>query len=436
MRFLFAFFLILTSFDYMKLLFALLLIFSINLNNHSTNTESVDDLLQLAKHHASVNPDSAVIYAEMSLRKSIHLEYQYGEARSHFIMGYVADELGEIDKAVPELLIALEKYDALDTKKSLIDRANICVTLGKIYRQHFKNKTAIEFYERGRNYAEKTDNNKVLLKLLNNQAIAHRHNKEFKAAVDLLKYKLSITPISNERELNKAYNQLGLINRDLKNYEESREWYTKMIKLEEGKVKSRYRAQAYHNIANTFFDQKAYGQSERYFLNALTEKQRMNRPKDLFITYIGISELNLVLGKSKQAESYGLKALALYEKVDKTPDYFNVYHILSRSVRGYDESKALVYSDNYIAENEIYSLRQNEIIQNAEQYKIDLIASEFFTSVKERAVKAKNIRYLTVIITAFLSILVFIWFLNYRKKLLLTKDLKNAFIDINLDDFK
>lgn len=347
-------------------------------------TPEIVEIHHQIKSYSSSNLDSAAILVDLALVKSEELEDAFGHAQSQFIAGYITNRQGNTNQAVIHYLDALKGFMPIESTKALSFQANICLSIGKIYRQHYRINEAIDFYDKGMEYALEALDQKAFVKLLHNKAVAYRKVGKLNKAKDLLYQKLEIIIDSDKSEELYTYNQLGLVYRDLKSFEMALSYYHKIIDLDTGTQASLHRGQAYHNMAITHQQQEDYTKAWSFFNKALTELEPLNKAKDLFITYQDMASLALLQDRRSLAFSFANKATALLSKVPKTPMYYDQYHLLSNCIGESNPRQALVYSNQYFTESQIFNALQEELIAQGEGYKMDLITTNYFNEQREK----------------------------------------------------
>lgn len=178
---------------------------------------------------------------------------------------------------------------------------------------------------------------------------------------ELLLQKLEMIEEDNHKEKQYTYNQLGLVHHELKSFDQALSYFQQMIDLETDAKPSRFRGQAYHNMANIYQEQKHYEQAWDYYEKALKEKGPIGREKDLLITY---------------------KDMAFHTLIH---DQIN-----------------LDYSEQYKALDSI----QKDLIAQGKGYKMDLITTNYFNEQREKEHQQKF--YLTLF-----SGLIFLWLAGF-----------------------
>lgn len=363
----------------MNLILTVLLLIPSLFDSDKEAIKEIDSIFRHATvHYNNLNLDSTRTLIQKAHLESRQIGYTYGEGRSLVFLGAIADVEGRSDKAVSYLLDALDRFRLVGSNKALFYQAEICATLGKIFRQHNDILSAIDFYQQGIGFAVATNNTITLRKLLYNQSIAYRRHGDPMKAMDVLSQSMDFIPKGDATIKQRTYNQLGLIYYEQEEYDKAREWYNKMIRLDSAKSQPQYyRGQAYHNVALTYQRENDTFNTWKYYQLAIKEKEPLGNAEKIFLTYRDMAELALLEGQIKDALNYAHKALVLIDQVPKTPENYNLYLILSECTEESDPAKALTYTKQYISEMESFHARQKKLLDEAKQYKVRLAALSY-----------------------------------------------------------
>lgn len=347
--------------------------------------KEITDLIDASSAYYISDPDSNKLLVNTALVKSREINYKYGEARCLYILGLVASHENQPDKAVPNLLEALELFRTINNEKYLSDQAGICLALGKVFRSHHNISTALDFYEQGVSLAISAKNNSTLRQLLYNKSIAYRRQGSLVKAMESLVKSMDLIPDENKIIKQRTYNQFGLIYLELEKFETSREWFRKMIQLESNNSDPQfYRGQAYHNIALTYKGQNNNERAWEFFTKAASEKEQLGNAEKLFITYHDMAELAASWNREKLALKYAQKALNEIKQVPNTPEFYNIYKLLAQGFANKNSSIAMSYASQYMNSSEAFNAKQKLLIENGDKYKVQLIASNYFNKVKRQ----------------------------------------------------
>ncbi|MEO9803618.1 MAG: tetratricopeptide repeat protein [Reichenbachiella sp.] len=367
----------------MKLLVVISVVVSSFFSPKNKAVQEIIAIKEQMKAYYSTDLDSAALLAQMILNKSKEANYSLGQAKGEFAIAYITYKQGYLGKSIPHFLDALDLYLPINTRESLIDQANICITLGQIYWYHHSHDAAIEFYDKGIALAQRADDNEAIVKLIQNKAMSLRRIGKMAESTKLLVELIDIIPESNIEAKHKTYNQLGLIYNDLQEYDQARRWFDKMIQLDSD-VPSLYRGRAFHNIASSYKEQKNYNKARAYYERSIEAYEGLGNSRDFFLAYRDLAELALLENSIDLCKIYSEKAKSLLDEVPRTPEHYDLYHILSKCLQASQPEEAFKYRDQYVSENESFLKRQHDLIAAGEKYKVQLITSNYFNKVKRQ----------------------------------------------------
>ncbi|MCR9251969.1 MAG: tetratricopeptide repeat protein [bacterium] len=391
---------------------------------------SVDQMHEECYSLFSTNIDSARIVASNALEISSDTDYGWGKAQSLFIIAYCDDLNDKLNQAVPAYLKALDMFSEFEREKARSNQSKIYLNLGRIFRIHYKYDDAINFYKRGLEIATDLDNKKLRMDHLHNMSIAYRHKGDLVKAAEIQFEKLSIHDQNDVIADVKSYNQLGLIHKDLGDYEESRNYFEHIVELQRDKKNSKYRARAYHNIATCFKLEGNTKLAQEMFERSLNEMIPLNRKKDIFITYLDLTELFLLQQNYDQAKKYGTLALDLDEDVLMNVENNKLNHYLSQIYFAKNQpGKAKLYFDRYVTQMESLYDQQKELASQGDQYKIELITSTYFAKIQEQ----EKINYYMVGVAGLVAFFILFLIYNRYRKVAAAKMLREHFSSISFN---
>lgn len=375
--------------------------------------KEIKELHKEAKIQFKVDPDSAIALTQLALSKSQKASDSYTEAMSYAMLGSFANKQGKPALAIIHFLNSLQVYKDLDNPESWTIQANICLTMGKIFRHHHKTQEAIDHYKQGIDLALQSKNKKIMVKLLHNLAVAHRTGKDYGAATHLLMQKLDFIDLENVDELLHTYNELGLEYQSLKEYDKARQWFEKILETETNPEPSFFRGQALHNLANVFNDEGNPKEARAYFERALVEFEPLAQPRDLLLTYQDMASLLLREGQSEMALVYAEKATPLLDDLPDIPEYYDQYDLLSHCIEEKNPREALNYSRLYEKKQKVFNKTQNDLIAQTEGYKLDLVLANHEQKLRQQA-QQKKLTYIVIALLIF-SLIIYIY-MDYRKR--------------------
>ena len=126
-----------------------------------------------------------------------------------------------------------------------------------------------------------------------------------------------------------------------------------------------------------------YDSARNEYYTALQYKLERNSPSDLFITYLDLTEVHLNLGELQVANQMGQKAESLYEHVALKEEHYKLFSGLKDvcfEMSEYDLGKS--YVKKFEDESHQFITRQSEVLEQKEQFKMDLILAGFYQEIE------------------------------------------------------
>lgn len=150
----------------------------------------------------------------------------------------------------------------------------------------------------------------------------------------------------------KVLNRLGLIKKKNGEYGAAQEYFGLVVA--EREVSKKYKAMAYHNLAETYMLQGNYGKAESFFLNALDFKKEIGNARSTFVTYQGLGELAYRKDNMPEAIKYWETGLSIFDKVESEPELYDVYNSLQLAYMDIDIEKAKTFNQTHKQLNNFY----------------------------------------------------------------------------------
>ncbi len=368
--------------------------------------------------------------AVKSLELAEESNYVEGEAQSLFILAYCDASSNKLNMAVPEYFRSLELYRKIETEKSTLCQAKILMNLGKIFRAHYKYNDAINFYKEGYEKANALGDVRLMSNILHNMSIAYRHKGDLVEAAEIQFQKLNLQDANNTKEKIKSYNQLGLVHKDLNDFDQSRNYFEHIINLERNKTKSTNRARALNNIGICYYLEKKYDEAEKYYLMSMNESEEIGKSIDVFNSYLNLSEIYIEKLDFKNAEKYTLAAHRLLDNVPSSIENNKINHYLSQIYFATNQpEKAKIYSDKYVEQMEALYDQQRQLAAQGDQYKIELITSTYFAKIQEQ----EKFNYYILGVVALVSLFVAFFIYHRYRKVAAAKMLREHFSSISFN---
>jgi tetratricopeptide (TPR) repeat protein len=402
--------------------------------------EEIDSMNSVAIALISSNRDSALLVADRANKISSKADYKLGQAMANFSMGYIEDQKGKLDKAAIHYFETLRYLDDGNSEKAVYYKITSYKNIGAIFHRHNQFEKAVEYYDMSLDIAYKYDNKKEISSLLYNKAISLKKLSKYDVALEVLFESSKIAESTEEYfRLVKVNQQLGLIFKEIAQYESARNHYSKIFTYQT-KIDNfnRYGWSACHNIATTFYLEENYAKAEEFYLRAIDYAEKYRKPSIAFISFMDLGQMYLDESQFDKSELVYKRAENFNLDLSSDPNKFKIYKQLS-TLYGFlgDAKKFAEYNTKYTECLEKHLKTSEELAQMDQQYNIQLVTQRYFELVESQKRMAALKKYGGFAVAGILSfILIFLIVSRIRKTRLkksLEQELKEAMQGLDFD---
>ncbi len=221
----------------------------------SDKEKQVDNYNAIADLYSIDQTDSALFYAEKSLKLAEQIKYLKGEADSRFQLSYYYDRAGNVKQAIMHMEKACDLYTALGDSSYLTGCYN---NLGVYYSYGTEQKKSLEYFIKAVNLAEKLNETYSLSEAYYNIGTFYEYVSENGMALQYYQKALEIdTSQNNTEDISWSYINLGNINMKLNRLDDAYENFVKAKKTN-NEVEDQYNnIELNINFANYFLEESA-----------------------------------------------------------------------------------------------------------------------------------------------------------------------------------
>ncbi len=302
--------------------------------------------------------------------------------------------------------------------------------IGRIYSDKGENVAALNHYHNAQNYAERTDDKKMLAHVFKNIGALYISWKKFNDALKYYDQAEKIATSINEAELvadcqnNKGtvYEQQHKYNEALKVYQTALTVYTQ--KNVPGKI-----SMVLSNLAIVYKFKKDYKASLKYNLQALTLAEKNNDKWIMAATYNNIGSLYYEMGDHPQTIAWCEKSLALAKQINAIEIVETAYETMAiGAAKVGDYKSAYKYQQEYVVNKDkfinVESTKQlSELMVKYESAKKEKVIQE-----QQFALRQRNM-ILVIIAVICVAALAIVYQLYTRNKLKQKAALQQAEIE-------
>ncbi|MEP0368168.1 MAG: hypothetical protein ABJN36_20025 [Cyclobacteriaceae bacterium] len=386
-----------------------------------------EDLTAAHKHIytlLSSDPDLALKLSQESEIKAHNAGLIVEEANSIYIQAWLLKKQKlELGKSFILYLKALDLLKPVykSSKESLNIYLELLVNTGNILIEHHALDEARIYFEESLRIALENDLSKDVSMSYRRIANLEKDQGNIKQALDFIELSMKYAKISkNEKEIARATNSKGLLEIDAGYYERARQTYKGLLdfKYSDNDFGNDYTGKAWHNIGHSYTKEQNHTAAIIALKEAEDIKLKNGTERDWFITLKDISETYFKMGSLDMSESYALKALKHYNKVQLQLMNYELYEQLASIyfTKG-DYVKSREYTEKFLAENDKFIKMQEQIQRTKDQYKMEILAAGFFAESNSKQTTSMYTMLLSLMSGALtLTILGGLFWQHYTKR--------------------
>lgn len=371
---------------------------------------SQEAMLVASRHHHKIDYTHATLWAARSYQVKndyiISLEYflkalQTSKLTSdtllqqkiYFDIGELYSKWGIYSKSVEYYQFALNLGYLSEMYQQILERVAIHSILLHEYKE------AMYFYEeleKIQDYDEKAYTLEIIANLLAKE-------QEYQRALIFKKQALVLQEKKNNEVLmSKLYNDIGVLNIQIKQYEEAQLYFEKSLKLAEKFNDDEGLLHNYIDLGLLYDKKKQYWKSISFFKKALVfQKKQDDNILEIANTYNYLSKLYLNLGEVEDGKKYADLALFLVKDIPASKTLENTYQLYSAIYKAIRKKQEVAYYNKKIKEvREILNLEEDKIledkrlklkkIQKEEKQIQDLLRYQEITELEYRALELER----------------------------------------------
>lgn len=385
--------------------------------------QSVDELNSQAFKLVRSYPDSAKALLAKSLELAFEIEYYAGAATSLKLSAQTLMIQRKDLEALETFQRAIHTYNQSDSGH-LNDKHITYRNMAAILSRNHNYKMALTYYDSAlinltrfmREYPEDAGKNNSGLFLTD---LLYFKSIGLKKSGDLLEAAKTLSSLWENSEKTESHgrvlNQLGLINKDLENYNEAKYFYRQVLELQ--KVRPIDRGHALHNYGYALILEGKYDSAREYLENAINEwgvilsdnKTSNTALRGLFRSRLDLGECFFHKGQYRQAVEKWEKALSINFNLETDPELFAIHNWLQQTYMLFDIEKANEHGELYRKYRDQFLMQKTAIATNFEGqvFRLQLEEYENSRNHSRALISQQNSFYAYLIIGILTSILLF-----------------------------
>lgn len=258
-------------------------------------------------------PDSAFIYADLALRKSLDTRDQLEEGISHQIIGQVFFHQGVYLQALNHLLKAGQLFHELHDDTRLASSLN---QLGLVYYNIRQPEEALRSHQKALQYYEIVKDKKGIAYSLGCIGRLFEKKLDYTTALTYQYRALAIYEnIKNNRGIATILENIGSIYEDQEDFVQSLDYFTQSLRLNEITSDSLSMIINLNNIGDTYRKTERYDLALLFTEKALALAKRLNDRYQVSSAYKDLSKIYHAAGNDQRAYENLETGRLLYEEI-------------------------------------------------------------------------------------------------------------------------
>ena len=331
------------------------------IKNSKQDTNLINAKIQLAYEFKHYNLDTALLYSDLALKKSLQIHYKKGIADAYRLKGTIAVFLNDYPLADSLLNIAIKQYTEIDEQSGIMESYNNLAIMEFFIGN---NQQALKYYFNAYEIAEKNDFVKHKALYYNNISMVYTNMGYYEKAIEnSLKSIKLFNEIESPRDIARCNLNIACTYIELDEYKKAKNYLNTAFEIFNELNETRGQSICLSNIAEINCKQKKYYEALQNYKKAVELDEENKDLNGLSANYNSIGTVHYELGKYKTAMIYYEKSLKICEQIgDKNciaELYFKISQIETKQKKFLSAEKNCIKSINLF--NEIHELNKKRI---------------------------------------------------------------------------
>lgn len=239
--------------------------------------------------------------------------------------------------------------------------------LGKVYYDMGQYVNAINTYKEALGVANQIDNKSGKALALSGIAIVLSDQKKYKEALQYLdesteNYRLIADSIS----IGRNYFDIGEIKYLMKEPDAALEYFNLAASIGQKYKDELVISYSLHRIGSIYLDQKKFIEAERYFLQGLELREKIDYPLEIALSHLDLAQLFFLTQHNEKALTHAYKVRELAQKTDFLKGQYQAAELLSNIYEkqsNYAEALAFLKESKQLNDS-LFSVEKNQQIEN------------------------------------------------------------------------
>lgn len=331
------------------------------IKNSKQDTSLINAQIQLAYEFKHYNLDTALLYSDLALKKSLQIHYKKGIADAYRLKGTIAVFLNDYPLADSLLNFAKKQYIEIDEEVGIMESYNNLAIMAFFIGD---NQQALKYYSNAYEIAKKNNFIKQKALYFNNISMVYTNMGYYEKAIEnSLKSIKLFDEIESPRDVARCNLNIACTYIELDEYKKAKNYLNTAFEIFNKLNETRGQSICLSNIAEINCKQKKYYEALNNYKKAVEFDEENKDLNGLSANYNSIGTVYYKLGNYKTAMLYYEKSLKICEQIgDKNciaEFYYKISQIETEQKKFLIAEKHCIKSINLF--NEIHELNKKRI---------------------------------------------------------------------------
>ena len=315
-------------------------------NNHIIDTAYINAVNRVAFLYADQYPDSAFAILKDIPAQSEELGYYRGETESYNILGNALQTKGDFDSALQYYERAYQLADKKNYKNML---PALLGNIGIIYLNKGNYAVSLQKFYASLKYAEAANDKLLIRSSLNNIGTIHFYQGKMDEAEKAYQKTLALSQkLTDTANMILSYNNLGEVSLEQNNPAKALRYLTSAYNLALLKNVPDMQVAVINTLGDTYYRLDSAREAISYFTTALRLSKELGNARATCKALLGLAKVQNKQGLFKEALANGLEALRRAEEMGQAQLMRDAYEIVAGIYEKMDDgNEAIKYYRKY-----------------------------------------------------------------------------------------
>ena len=381
--------------------------------------DKVKVLADLTVAFREINPEKVIEFGKQGLEVLKDIKDRKLEI---FLLQEICWAYNCIGEHQTSLDYGFKALELVDDNADTHDEPGTLNKIGAAYHGMAKYDKALEYFMKSLRIHENIGNEQSIAELNSNIGTISYKLGDNSKALDYYNRAIRIfEEIDNRDHLDNVYNNAGIAYREQGKYEEALKYHKKALEIREQFGKKWKIPHSLNNIGSVLMDMKDHNSAQEYFFRSLEIAEEIGNRHIIVTILISLGEINALLNHFDEAQKYVMRGLVIANEINEPDHKMECLEVISaileqkgdfrealeyhkkykelfdtifseESSQKYNELQVNYETEKKEKENEIYRLRNIELVKANEELKKALAEVKTLSGLLPICSSCKKIR--------------------------------------------